>query len=73
MSKRERRVVDLRSQLDRIHPGWREIVGEQHEPTAFRIWLAAQPRDYQQSVNDSWSVSAVAAAIRKFLAEKSVH
>lgn len=66
-------VARAASDLEEIHPKWREIVGAVEDPTKadpnnqFRVWLAKQPETYQAQINNSNSATVISRAIDKFL------
>lgn len=63
--------------LNDTYSNWREIVGPvdadgKPDPNnEFRKWLAAQPADYQSTINQTDSSQVIARAIGKFLQFKS--
>lgn len=62
--------------LEKTHPTWKEIVGavdmskgeKAPEDNPFRQWLAAQPPEYQQEINNTKSPAVVQSAIDRFIA-----
>ena len=50
--------------LDFMVEDWRDVV----KSDKFKVWLAAQPPEYQEKVNNSWSAGEVARAIRTYRA-----
>jgi hypothetical protein len=57
--------------LEEEHPTWRNIVGQKEDgsidkATPFRVWLAAQPADYQARIENSNSGTVITRAITKF-------
>lgn len=74
-------VVDARThalqleELDDMRPGWRDIVGDpktkpEDAAKPFRVWLAAQPKEYQDKISNTQSAAITARAIDKFEADQ---
>lgn len=56
-------------ELDDLHPGWRDIVGKPDEADKpFRKWMATQPQEYQDKINNTQSAAITSRAIDKFRA-----
>lgn len=67
----ERLLARAFEDLEEIHPNWKEIVGfaapGQADPkNAFRAWLAKQPQEYQDKINNTRNPMVTANAITKF-------
>ena len=58
-------------ELEKIHPGWRELTGEYGSDTEFRVWLGKQPPDYEILINTTMSAKVVAEAISAFKAQRA--
>lgn len=62
--------------LEEAHPKWREIVGavaKGQDPDSahpFRAWLAKEPKDYQDKINNTMNPTVIANAITKFQASQ---
>lgn len=57
--------------LDETHPDWKQIVGIPEAPgqqpsTEYRKWLATQPKEYQERVNNSYSPVVLGRSLDKF-------
>ena len=52
--------------LTDAYPNWREIVGKPDEKTKFRLWLAKQPKAYQDRLAGTFSSQVLARAIQRF-------
>lgn len=52
--------------LDGLAPGWKEIVGMPDKPTDYRKWLAAQPADYQNRINNSNNAFEISGSVKSF-------
>lgn len=54
--------VDAAKILDRLQPGWREIVNS----TAFSNWMDTLPKDEKDKLNGSWEPYFISAKITEF-------
>ncbi len=66
------RVLTLETEaLEDEFPDWRKTVGDHPgAKTEFRDWLAKQPKEYNDRVQNTLSAAVLGRAIRKFEAEK---
>lgn len=52
--------------LAETHPQWRDVIGNPEQPTEYRKWLATQPHEYQERVNNSYSPVVIGRSLDKF-------
>lgn len=65
----EARRADELAALDDAHPGWRELVGGANDAeNPFRKWLANQPKEYYDLINNTQSAAITSRAIDRFKA-----
>lgn len=66
------RVLVLETEaLEDEFPNWRTLIGDHPEAkTEFRTWLAKQPKEYNDRVQNTASSAVISRAIRKFEASK---
>lgn len=71
-------VARAAEDLEEAHPKWREIVGavaKGQNPDAahpYRAWLAKQPADYQDKINNTMNSTVIANSITKFQTSQRV-
>ena len=60
-------VTQLRREaLADLHEDWEAVVGPEGSDTAYRKWLATQPKDYQDKINASQRPGVIAKSIDEF-------
>ena len=58
--------------LDDLHPGWREIVGQPNDSNnPYRRWLANQSDQYQELIHGTYSAAITKRSIDRFRADQA--
>lgn len=67
------RLIALQSEeLEDARPNWRSITGTPESKTPYRLWLAAQPAEYQAKLASTNSATVIARSLDKFEAAAAV-
>ena len=59
-------------ELDRLFPGWQEVVGQPGEAKPFRAWLENQDQDYRATINNTRDPALIVGAINTFMAQNKL-